>query len=273
MNGITIADLIATRRARISVERSLDMASRIAANSPKLVAKSMRVDISAMDFVGKQLDSTMPVRLPFKDTWVERANKHGAESYIRSGVYLYQAEADEPIYCVSFDMLASDRTTVNCVFDSIVYTNSAGMWESCSPPNGPAVERYADARGVSREEAGVELFASTFAPALLAVALMNCKNVRLEPKPDMSKPPSKKQRRKRTPTLSFNTIVLPGQPAAPSIARGGETEAAWHVVRGHFATYTDEAPAFGKLTGTFWRPAFTRGQKKHGIVQKDYEVR
>ena len=41
---------------------------------------------------------------------------------------------------------------------------------------------------------------------------------------------------------------------------------------GHFATYTDEAPLFGKFTGTYWRRPTKRGAKRHGEVIKDYET-
>lgn len=45
-----------------------------------------------------------------------------------------------------------------------------------------------------------------------------------------------------------------------------------HIRRGNFAHYTDEAPLFGKFTGTFWRPATTVGNAKNGMVVKDYKV-
>ena len=35
-----------------------------------------------------------------------------------------------------------------------------------------------------------------------------------------------------------------------------------HIVRGHFATYTDNNPLFGKYTGTYWRPSHARGIKE-----------
>ncbi len=45
-----------------------------------------------------------------------------------------------------------------------------------------------------------------------------------------------------------------------------------HLRRGNFATYTDEAPLFGKYAGTFWRPATVVGNEKNGVVVKDYKV-
>lgn len=117
-----------------------------------------------------------------------------------------------------------------------------------------------------------EIYADQFAHCIFAIALMNCKNVSLVDAPLRVKPPSKKQRRKRTPALTFKTIKLPGGSSSGGEGTGEPGETARHIVRGNFATYTDDNPLFGNITGTFWRPAHVRGKTKHGIVQKDYEV-
>lgn len=44
------------------------------------------------------------------------------------------------------------------------------------------------------------------------------------------------------------------------------------LVRGHFKTYTEEAPLFGKLTGTFWVPSHARGDASLGLAEKDYNL-
>jgi hypothetical protein len=40
----------------------------------------------------------------------------------------------------------------------------------------------------------------------------------------------------------------------------------------HFAHYTEEAPLFGKYTGTFYIPMHVRGRAEQGAVVKDYRV-
>lgn len=45
-----------------------------------------------------------------------------------------------------------------------------------------------------------------------------------------------------------------------------------HHVRGHWRTYTDEAPLFGKVTGRIYVPAFKRGRETKGEVIKRYHV-
>jgi hypothetical protein len=45
-----------------------------------------------------------------------------------------------------------------------------------------------------------------------------------------------------------------------------------HSCRGHFSTYTPERRLFGKHIGTFWIPPHMRGNRKVGVVEKEYEV-
>lgn len=108
-------------------------------------------------------------------------------------------------------------------------------------------------------------------PAFSAVALMNCKNVALVPTPPPRRP--KKSKPDRTPRIQFHTIQVPGM----DYGGGGTTEPshqdmARHYVRGHFKTYTADAPLMGKAVGTYWWGWQARGAKKNGIVVSDYEV-
>lgn len=110
-------------------------------------------------------------------------------------------------------------------------------------------------------------------PGLIAVGLMNCRNV------EISHPMSPRLRKtgprvKRMPRLSFRTIRLP-LPASASTASKAEVAQnamPFHMVRGHFKTYTEDAPLMGRFTGTYWWGAQARGSKANGIVKKDYAV-
>jgi len=46
----------------------------------------------------------------------------------------------------------------------------------------------------------------------------------------------------------------------------------YQLVRGHFATYTQERPLFGRYAGTVFIPAHVRGTPEAGIVIKDYAL-
>ena len=45
-----------------------------------------------------------------------------------------------------------------------------------------------------------------------------------------------------------------------------------HLCRGHFKEYTNENPLFGKHVGRFWWQPMVRGDKKRGVLNKDYDV-
>jgi len=47
---------------------------------------------------------------------------------------------------------------------------------------------------------------------------------------------------------------------------------AMHWCRGHFRTYTEDAPLFGKVTGTFWIDSHVRGDRTTGKVDKGYAI-
>jgi hypothetical protein len=57
---------------------------------------------------------------------------------------------------------------------------------------------------------------------------------------------------------------------------GGEAKGLWtnrvHLCRGHFATYSPEAPLFGKYVGRFWIPPHARGDRSRGMIEKDYKI-
>ena len=48
---------------------------------------------------------------------------------------------------------------------------------------------------------------------------------------------------------------------------------AFHICRGHFKTYTDEKPLFGKHVGVFWCPDHTKGDLEIGRIEKHYKLK
>ena len=107
---------------------------------------------------------------------------------------------------------------------------------------------------------------------LVAIGFMNCKNVTTE-RHERPQKSSKKQRRKRPPKLDYHTIVLPGYRGHTSGNREEKQDIlALHQVRGHFKTFTAEAPLMGKHVGTYWWGWQMRGNAKNGIVVSDYKL-
>jgi len=108
---------------------------------------------------------------------------------------------------------------------------------------------------------------------LMGFAFCHCKNVEREER-DFADPedahvhPRSKRPKKTYYILRINDYG--GATGRGGGSRGGTR--ALHICRGHFATYSEENPLFGKYAGTFWVPMHTRGSKTQGEVVKAYGV-
>ncbi len=115
---------------------------------------------------------------------------------------------------------------------------------------------------------------STMTTIGMGISFMHCKNVKqVEAKED---PGERFLRQYKVPKFTYRTLCI--DPMKEVLRREGQSEAAGlkralHICRGHFSTYSDEKPLFGKYAGTFWVPDHVRGKKEHGEVVKDYEVK
>ena len=103
------------------------------------------------------------------------------------------------------------------------------------------------------------------------LTILSCKNIKTEKEYPPEKLQKKRAKKKRPPLLSFYTLRL-----GPTSAGGGSGHGGWtnriHFVRGHMREYTDDRPLFGKISGKFWIAPHARGNKKLGIIYKDYEI-
>jgi len=120
-------------------------------------------------------------------------------------------------------------------------------------------------------EANRQDISALITPALFTVSLMNCKNTELvEPKNSVRR--AKRAARMEKYWQQYHVIkVNSGKRYADGYDPLGGSMAS-HIVRGHFRTYTEDAPLLGKHVGTFWVPSFVRGNKEHGDSAHDYRV-
>ena len=107
-----------------------------------------------------------------------------------------------------------------------------------------------------------------------ALMLLNCKNVVTEDNLPSEKLNNKRRKRGRLELFTYKTLklVLPSESK-----KGGEylpsgKKVKIHLCRGHFKNYTKDAPLFGRYTGLYWWQPHVRGDKKEGMVVKDYEI-
>lgn len=107
-----------------------------------------------------------------------------------------------------------------------------------------------------------------------ALELMNARNIEFVEHEPSAEDNAIYQRRYGVPLIKYKTLAI--KPTGKRY-EGDKPQQQFdvmpsHLRRGNFAHYTDDAPLFGKYTGTFWRPATVVGSEKNGIVVKDYKV-
>jgi hypothetical protein len=114
-------------------------------------------------------------------------------------------------------------------------------------------------------------------PVLLAVSLMHCRNVEIrtvEPNAEASRTHRRRRghRLVRYQVLDIEPMRQLLNEAGAEDAKAGGLRRALTICRGHFKTFTPDAPLFGRHTGQFWWAPHVRGNPDAGIVVNDYRV-
>lgn len=113
-------------------------------------------------------------------------------------------------------------------------------------------------------------------PAFLCYSLLTARNATLEEHAPRPKAARARAQRTGEPLRAFRTVRV--VPLALRRASGASTESderdaqPFHEVRGHFKTYTQERPLFGRVVGRYWWSPQARGSLVVGVVEKDYDV-
>jgi hypothetical protein len=124
-------------------------------------------------------------------------------------------------------------------------------------------------QGMDQNECNV--FRTMRFPALFAISLMHCKNVKKIPRGRGTTP----GRRNHKP-CKFTYKVLDIEPMKRVLRTEGQCETvglkrALHICRGHFKDFSEKG-LFGKLHGVYWWDSQVRGNTENGVVFKDYRV-
>ena len=111
------------------------------------------------------------------------------------------------------------------------------------------------------------------------VNILNCQNVVTKDVIPPEKLNKKRLKHKQTPLYSYKILeVVKGKPksknagAVPWDYKSPATTR-FHLCRGHFKTFTEDKPLFGKYAGTFWWNPQSRGNKDVGAVEKEYSIK
>jgi hypothetical protein len=142
----------------------------------------------------------------------------------------------------------------------------------CPPPFGAYSVKEKEVQRRLADQLGAPLVG----PALFAISLMHCKNVTACEIAPPEKLSAKHQRKTGRPLVKY--YVLDIEPMRRILDRDGEAQTkglrhALHICRGHFKSYTEDSPLFGRHTGTYWWAAQARGSAGEGVIEKDYRIR
>jgi hypothetical protein len=104
--------------------------------------------------------------------------------------------------------------------------------------------------------------------------LLDTKNIHvLENHPPL-KLNKKRIKKGKSPLYKYHTLLVkvPGNYQKRKWGNKGNNLVGLHLCRGHFKTYTKENPLLGKHVGRYWWQPQARGNKKQGVIMKDYSV-
>lgn len=177
---------------------------------------------------------------------------------------------------VIFPALVVEQTPAEIPLGFRFKLDSSGR--SATPDRGLEVNTGVGTNGtmIGNEAKAEALLPLILPPIIFALTLLHCKNVNpVEmggPSMQRGGQSSRSQLRRHhvlqvRPMGGGKQVRSIGQPPSAE-----STKTSLHFVRGHFKTYTDDAPLFGRLTGSYWWESHARGDVSVGIVTKDYSV-
>jgi hypothetical protein len=284
----------AVDRAVVSDERlDLEALERVPVFDAESVASylyGLWVAGGQIDF-GAQLGQIAP---PFAAFWVEAQTspRHGLHSW---GAFVSVADDSvvdidlgpgpgTPRWALSIELCAELRKNdpFGPLLRALVMVDDTGQLMMDGQdvpwmPIRPASAAFLDAATEDEDlETWVEELKFYVYATLLTMSFMHCKNVDLvdhEPPEKLSK---NHRRRTGRPLVSYKTLDI--DPMRKVLSRDGHAEtdglaSALHICRGHFKTFTPDAPLFGKLTGSYWWADHVRGDVAQGAVEKQYRLR
>lgn len=107
----------------------------------------------------------------------------------------------------------------------------------------------------------------------MALKLLSCKNVGTKVNQPPARLNKKRMKKNKPPIFSYRTLTIKtGTGGNSTTDPKGLWENPVHLCRGHFKTYTEERPLFGRVVGRYWWQPQVRGHKKQGVVIKDYQI-
>ena len=223
-----------------------------------------------------------PVAPPFDRTFVEVQRRPDPRMGFESWGVLFQdmGRKDNDTWGVAASLVAewTKHEPIGPVVSAVFRLQPDGFLASDGPDHfeaAPISHRLAQIPEDTDSEF-IHMFNPYLGAALFAVSLMHCKNVTLHPVDPPDRLSRKHERKHGLPLTRYHVLDI--APMRQILDGEGEAQTkglphALHICRGHFKTFTEQAPLFGRHVGTYWWPSYVRGSAEGAVVEKDYRVR
>lgn len=125
------------------------------------------------------------------------------------------------------------------------------------------------------QDGALEYFAQFCYPALLTISFLHCQNVEILPVTPSERRSRSYRKKHGRDLVRYHVLdIKPIRRLLERYHRGERSDLrrALHICRGHFKTFTPDAPLLGRAVGTFWWGPQVRGSREEGVVLKDYRV-
>jgi hypothetical protein len=255
------------------------------------VARDLMPPNIAIDF-----SKVGPVRLPYPTIFMEYrepmlVKQNDADFPSKVGFLITESDDHRSLYMKAHFLFDNDGA-MNDVIELeykidengfLIYgrDTDGGNWKAAVDNGNNSVEAFvywSDDLGWSLETIRdfTPIVAALARACLTALGLINCRNVKLWDGGRIRQARSGADKRRGIPAkeIRYSTIILPGG-GSERVGTGSGTHhraSAVHRVRGHFKTYTADAPLMGRHVGTYWWGWNIRGSVESGVVESDYTL-
>lgn len=215
------------------------------------------------------------VAIPFDSVWIERSMTDKTARVLLEGMFIATGREEKWNTLTVTEILATDgtRPALTCSWQLRLSTNGTPILESSGQL---AVYTIYQSPGFSEQQINEEIRSATF-DLLDMLSMLSCRNVSLA---DHDNDPKQVRRAIKRhggnpDSYRYHTLVV-RPPGAKSDSPAQEIGIMpRHVCRGHFSEYGpqfNKGLLFGKYSGRFFVPPHLRGDKKNGVVEKDYAI-
>ena len=172
-----------------------------------------------------------------------------------------------PSFLLDSTVYLDDLQDVHSVFRCVMYLDEYG--KAYPGENGTMLSP-----GFNPNRTMTEL--NWFMPFAFSLSLMNCKNVHLvDDQRILVRNQRRRMERSGNPIIDYKWLHI--KQLTKKVSEDIEHQKTGrhnrlHFVRAHWATYTADAPLFGKYEGVFFKPSHVKGRLSAGVALKNYTV-